>query len=60
MEHEVTRHAQRPVLATEAVPVESIKLGTETATETVGGDVRTEQIKFDAAEEITDHRTNRS
>ena len=61
-EHEFTLHAQRPVVATEAVAVERIKLGTETVTETetVGGEVRNEQIELDAAEEITDHGTNRS
>ena len=48
-EHEVTLHAERPVAATEAVAVERVKLGTETVTEqeTVGGQVRKEQIEFD-------------
>jgi uncharacterized protein (TIGR02271 family) len=32
-EHEVTLYAQRPVVGTEAVPVERIKLGTKTVTE---------------------------
>ena len=61
-EHEVTLHAQRPVVATEAVAVERIKLGTETVTETetVGGDVRKEQIEFDSAGDSTDRNTNRS
>ena len=61
-EHEVTLHAQRPVVATEAVAVERIKLGTETVTETetVGGEVRKEQIEFDSAGDSTDHSTNRS
>ncbi|MDI6105999.1 YsnF/AvaK domain-containing protein [Actinoplanes sp. NEAU-A12] len=41
-EHEVTLHAERPVLNTETVPVERVKLGKETVTEqqTVGGEVR--------------------
>jgi uncharacterized protein (TIGR02271 family) len=61
-EHEVTLHAQRPVVATEAVAVERIKLGTETVTETetVGGEVRKEQIEFDSAGDSTDRSTNRS
>jgi uncharacterized protein (TIGR02271 family) len=61
-EHEVTLYAQRPVVGTEAVPVERIKLGTETVTETetVGGDVRKEQIEFDTTEDSTGRSTNRS
>jgi uncharacterized protein (TIGR02271 family) len=57
-EHEVTLHAQRPVVGTEAVAVERVKLGTETVTEqeTVGGQVRKEQIEFDD----TENSTNRS
>jgi uncharacterized protein (TIGR02271 family) len=48
-EHEVTLHAERPVVATEAVAVERVKLGTETVTEQqiVGGQVRKEQIELD-------------
>jgi uncharacterized protein (TIGR02271 family) len=48
-EHEVTLRAERPVVATEAVPVERIRLGTETVRdeETVSGEVRKEQIEFD-------------
>jgi uncharacterized protein (TIGR02271 family) len=48
-EHEVTLHAERPVVATEAVPVEQVRLGTETVTDeqTVGGQVRKEQIEAD-------------
>jgi uncharacterized protein (TIGR02271 family) len=48
-EHEVTLHAERPVVDKEAVPVERVRLGTETQTEheTVGGDVRKEQIELD-------------
>ena len=55
-EHEVTLHAERPVVATEAVAVERVKLGKETVTdtETVGGEVRKEQIDFDDA--TTDRR----
>ena len=48
-EHEVTLHAERPVVDTEAVPVERVRLGKETVTdeETVSGEVRKEQIDFD-------------
>jgi uncharacterized protein (TIGR02271 family) len=48
-EHEVTLHAERPVVGTEAVAVERVKLGKETVTEqeTVGGEVRKEQIELD-------------
>ncbi len=46
-EYEVTLHAERPVSSTETVPVERVKLGTETVRdeETVSGDVRKEQIE---------------
>jgi uncharacterized protein (TIGR02271 family) len=49
-EHEVTLREERPVVETEAVPVERVRLGTETVTEqeTVGGDVRREEIEIDA------------
>jgi uncharacterized protein (TIGR02271 family) len=48
-EHEVTLRAERPVVATEAVPVERVRLGTETVRdeETVSGEVRKEQIELD-------------
>jgi uncharacterized protein (TIGR02271 family) len=48
-EHELTLHADRPVVSTEAVPVERVRLGTETVAdqETVSGEVRKEQIEFD-------------
>ncbi|GAB7052690.1 PRC and DUF2382 domain-containing protein [Catenuloplanes indicus] len=48
-EHEVTLHAERPVVRTEAVPVERVRLGTETVQdeETVGGRVRKERIEAD-------------
>jgi uncharacterized protein (TIGR02271 family) len=61
-EHEVTLHAQRPVVATEAVAVERVRLGTETITETetVGGEVRKEQIELDAPADSTGRGTNRS
>jgi len=48
-EHEVTLRAERPVVETEAVPVERVRLGKETVsdTETVSGEVRKEQIELD-------------
>jgi uncharacterized protein (TIGR02271 family) len=55
-EHEVTIHEERPVVDKEAVPVERVKLDTETVTEQqqVGGEVRKEEIEVDA-----DDRTRR-
>lgn len=48
-EHEVVLREERPVVTTEAVPVERVKLGTETVTEQeqVTGEVRKEQIETD-------------
>ncbi len=45
-EHEITLHAERPVVSKEAVPVDRVKLGTETITEDaqVEETVRKEQI----------------
>ncbi|MFD2092451.1 DUF2382 domain-containing protein [Blastococcus deserti] len=49
-EHEVVLHAERPVVAKETVPVERVRLDTETVTEqqTVTEGVRKEQIELDA------------
>jgi uncharacterized protein (TIGR02271 family) len=65
-EHEVTLRAERPVVDVEAVPVERVRLGKETVTEqeTVGGEVRKEEIDLDrgdaAAEGVRDEvRTDR-
>ena len=46
-EHEVTLNAERPVTEKEAVPVERVRLGTETVTEQaeVNDQVRKEQIE---------------
>jgi uncharacterized protein (TIGR02271 family) len=46
-EHEVTLRAERPVVAKEAVPVERVRLATETVTEdaAVSETVRKEQIE---------------
>jgi len=48
-EHEVTLRAERPVVQTEAVPVERVRLDKETVTdtETVSGEVRREQVDVD-------------
>jgi uncharacterized protein (TIGR02271 family) len=48
-EHEVTLRAERPVVQTEAVPVERVRLDKErvTDTETVSGEVRKEKIDVD-------------
>jgi len=45
-EHEVTLHAERPVVSKDAVPVERVRLGTETVTEDhqVSETLRKEQI----------------
>jgi uncharacterized protein (TIGR02271 family) len=49
-EHEVTLHAERPVVAKEAVPVERVRLDKTTVTEEqqVSDSVRKEQIELDA------------
>ncbi|WP_222194715.1 DUF2382 domain-containing protein [Modestobacter italicus] len=54
-EHEVTLHAERPVVEKEAVPVERVRLDTETVTEQqqVTEQVRKEQVDTDG---ITDTR----
>jgi len=51
-EHSVILHAERPVVTIETVPVERVRLGTETVRdeETVSGEVRKEQIEFDGPE----------
>ena len=48
-EYEVTLEAERPVVDTETVPVERVRLNKETVRdeETVSGQVRKEQIEFD-------------
>jgi uncharacterized protein (TIGR02271 family) len=60
-EHEVTLRAERPVVEKEAVPVERVRLGTETRTEheTVGGEVRKEQIEVDTDERPRPDRGDR-
>uniref|UniRef100_UPI000E3C1C16 YsnF/AvaK domain-containing protein n=1 Tax=Streptomyces triticisoli TaxID=2182797 RepID=UPI000E3C1C16 len=57
-EHEVTLHEERPVVETETVPVERVRLTTEERTEqeTVRGKVRKERIEGEAegVDEIED------
>jgi uncharacterized protein (TIGR02271 family) len=50
-EHEVTLHAERPVVAKETVPVERVRLDKETVTdhETISEEVRREEIDVDDA-----------
>jgi len=63
-EHEVALHAERPIVSKETVPVERVKIGTETVTDeqTVSEEVRKEQIDTTGTErtigtERTDDRT---
>ncbi len=60
-EHEVTLHEEQVVVQKQAVPVERVKLGTETVTEEqqVTEQVRKEQIETDGLEARTD-RTDTS
>ena len=55
VEHEVVLHAEEPVVAKEAVPVERVRLDKETVTdhETVTDEVRKEQIEMEGAEGTT-------
>ncbi|HEX5857068.1 MAG TPA: PRC and DUF2382 domain-containing protein [Microbacterium sp.] len=55
-EHEVVLTEERPVVAKETVPVERVRLGTETVTEneTVSEQVRKEEIEFDDDNTRTD------
>ena len=54
-EHEVTLHAERPVVAKEAVPVERVRLDTETVTtqETVSDTVRKTQVDVEQIDDTT-------
>lgn len=56
-EHEVTLHAERPVVEKEAVPVERVRLDTETVTDEVqvSEELRKEQIEVDGADEKRRH-----
>ena len=48
-EHEIILYAERPVVTTETVPVERVRVGKKTVTEqqTVGGEVRKEHLELD-------------
>ena len=55
-EHEVTLHAERPVVQKEAVPVERVRLDKTTVTdqETVSENVRKEQIEMEGGDTVLD------
>jgi stress response protein YsnF len=57
-EHVVTLYEERPVVGTETVPVERVRLGKQTVIEqqTVGGQVRREEIELDTAPDVDDPR----
>ncbi len=57
-EQEIILYAERPVVRTETVAVERIRLGKRTVTdqETVGGEVRREEIELDTDPEVDDRR----
>ena len=52
-EHEVTLHAERPVVEKEAVPVERVRLNKENVTdqEQVSAELRKEQIETDGLDD---------
>jgi uncharacterized protein (TIGR02271 family) len=54
-EHEVVLHAEQPVVAKEAVPVERVRLDTETVTEQaqVSEELRKEEIEVDGVRDTT-------
>jgi uncharacterized protein (TIGR02271 family) len=56
--HEVVVHEERPVVQKETVPVERVRLGTETVTEqeTVDGEVRKERVDLDGDVPKSDRR----
>jgi stress response protein YsnF len=57
-EHVVTLYEERPVVATETVPVERVRLGKQAVTEqqTVGGQVRREKVELDTDPDVHDPR----
>ena len=57
-EHEVTLREERPVVEKEAVPVERVRLATDTVTDeaTVSEDVRKEEIDSDVDVDRPDRR----
>ena len=60
-EHEVVLHEERPVVEKEAVPVERVRLDTETVTDdvTVSEEVRKEQVDTDTNVDVDRNRTDR-
>ena len=58
-EHEVVLHEERPVVEKEAVPVERVRLGTETVTEqeTVADEVRKERVDVEGDTPTSTDRT---
>ena len=61
-EHEVTLHAEEPVVDKETVPVERVRLDTETVTDeaTVSEDVSKEEIEMEGEGGISKERRRRS
>ncbi|WP_030621844.1 DUF2382 domain-containing protein [Streptomyces sclerotialus] len=61
-EHEVTLHEERPVMETETVPVEQVRMTTEerTGEETVRGEVRKEKIGVEVSDRDADRDAGRS
>ncbi|MFJ1791224.1 DUF2382 domain-containing protein [Kitasatospora griseola] len=59
-EYDVVLHAERPIVRTEAVPVERVRLVTEERVEqqTVTGEVRKERIEADLPDADAAHRTH--
>ncbi|MET1155307.1 DUF2382 domain-containing protein [Arthrobacter sp.] len=57
-EHEVTLHAEKPVVDKEAVPVERVRLEKDTVTdqETVSADVRKEEVEADGEATVHERR----
>jgi stress response protein YsnF len=57
-EHVVTLYEERPVVRSETVPVERVRLGKQAVTEqqTVGGHVRREEIEVDTDPDVHDPR----
>jgi uncharacterized protein (TIGR02271 family) len=60
-EQEVVLHEEKPVVRTETVPVERVRVGTETVTEeqTVGGEVHKERVDVEPDERARRQRPNR-
>lgn len=60
-EQEVVLHEEKPVVRTEAVPVERVRLGTETVTEnrTVGGELHKERVDIEPDENAKNRRGRR-